>query len=234
MASQQHVTPPYAIIFQSEHSKLAGDLAKALREEVFGNLPEEVIKAIGEHDFGWIDNDTGQIRALSQTSPRPFLSLTTEETLPSWHSSIARAASVTPLMEVMVSRHFSLLGTVDPTRAGFVHEENERRSAIERILPFEPADLDRWTGAMGFCDLVSLYLCSGRRKPVELPFTHPSSPAAANAPKTTLSWTDNGQPRFSTPVVKPGTHVAMTVRQYSGSGTDLSPLALEWTFANPG
>ena len=231
MASQQHVTPPYAIIFQSEHSKLAGDLARALREDIFGDLPDEVIRAIAEHDLGWNDNDISQVHALGEASPRPFPALSTEETLPSWHNSIGHAASVTPLVEVMVSRHFSLLGTADPTRAGFVREENERRSAIERVLPFEPADLDRWTGAVGFCDLLSLYLCSGSREPVELPFAHPASPAAANAPRTTLSWNESRQPRFSSPVLKPDAHLAMSVRKYSGNGTALAPLTLEWTFA---
>ncbi len=32
---------------------------------------------------------------------------------------------------------------------------------------------ERWTGAIGFCDLLSLYLCSGAADPVELPLGHP-------------------------------------------------------------
>jgi hypothetical protein len=227
--TQKQVQVPYAIIFQAEHSQLAGQLAAALSEDVFGRLSSEVMQATGQHDFGWEASDQGQIEALSQRSPRPFPDLSAEETLPSWRSSVAHAGSVGPLVDVLVSRHFSLLGSGDPGREEFVRCETERREAIERILPYAPADLDRWTGAVGFCDLLSLYLCSGSQQPVAFPFAHPASPAATQAPKTTLSW-HNGSPRFSSAVLRPGSQVSLTVRQYSGSGTDLRPLTLQWSF----
>jgi hypothetical protein len=227
--TQKHVTAPYAIIFQAEHSQLAGQLAAALSENTFGEISPEVIQAAGQHDFGWQASDEGQIQSLGQKSPRPFPDLSVEETLPSWRNSVAYAASITPLIDVLVSRHFSLLGGGDPGRQGFVRDETERRQDIERALPCSRFDLDRWTAAVGFCDLLSLYLCSGSRQTVELPFAHPASPIAAQASKTTLSWVD-GSPCFSSPILKPGTQVLLTVREYSGRGTDLRPLTLQWSF----
>jgi hypothetical protein len=228
--TQKHVEAPYAIIFQAGHAKLAGDLAEALSEDAFGGLPPEVIQAVSQHDIGWDPSDKSQIESLGQTSPRPFPSLSAQETLPSWHRSVANAQSVAPLVYVLVSRHFSLLGRDDPDRADFVRAETERRAGIERALPYAPADLDRWTGALGFCDLLSLYLCSGSHQPVEFPMAHPADPAAAHAPKITLSF-DDRSPHFSSQVFKSGTHVSLMARSYSGRGTDLSPLALDWRFA---
>jgi hypothetical protein len=228
--TQKHVETPYAIIVQAEHARLAGDLAEALSEDAFGGLPPEVIQAVSQHDLGWDASDKNQLESLGQISPRPFPSLSAQETLPSWRRSVAHAQSVAPLVDVLVSRHFSLLGRGDPARADFVRTETERRAGIERVLPYAAADLDRWTGALGFCDLLSLYLCSGAHQPVEFPMAHPADPAAAHAPKTTLSF-DDGSPRFSSPVFKSGTHVSLTVRAYSGRGTDLSPLSLDWRFA---
>jgi hypothetical protein len=229
LESQKRAKPPCAIIFQAEHSKLAGDLAEALLPEVFGEFPRDVIQAIGQHDFGWNASDQSQIESLGQAGPRPFPSLSTEETLPSWHNSIAHARSIGPLVDVLVSRHFTLLGAVDPARADFVRIETERRREVERVLSYAPAELDRWIGALGFCDLLSLYLCCGSQQPAKFSLAHPADPTAAHARKITLSF-ENGLPRFSPPVLKPDTHFAMTVRNYAGPGVDLSPLTLKWRF----
>lgn len=229
--SQKRVTAPYGVIFQAEHSKLAGNLAEALLDDAFGDLPPEVIQAVGEHDFGWDLSDRAQMEALGQTNLRPFPSLSAEETLPSWRGSIAHAQSVGPLVDVLVSRHFCMLGGGDPNRADFVRTETERRATLEPDLPHELASLDRWTGAVGFCDLLSLYLCCGSHQMVEFPVAHPADPAAAHARKITLSWY-SGSPQFSSLVLKSGTQVSLTVRTYSGQGKSLTPLTLEWRFAN--
>ncbi len=89
--SQKAAEPPYAAVFQAEHSRLAGALASKLRGDVFGALPFGVIQAIGEHDFGWKVSDESQINSLSQREPRPFPKLSTENTLPSWNESVAHA-----------------------------------------------------------------------------------------------------------------------------------------------
>ena len=229
LETQKHIKAPYAIILQAEHSQLAGDLSAALSDNIFGELDPQVIQGTAEHDVGWDVSDKAQLEALGQQNPHPFPEIAVSENLDAWRKSIAHAASIAPLVEVIVSRHLTTLGMGDPQRQEFVQAETERRGNIERILPYEPADLDRWTGAIGFCDLLSLYLCSGSQQPVEFPFAHPADPASSDAPKTTLSWQD-GSPRFSSPVLKPGSRFSLVVREYSGIGTDLEPLKLEWIF----
>jgi len=226
--SQKHVRPPYAIVFQSEHSRVAGQIATALHDEVFGALKPEVIQAIAEHDFGWNDSDKEQLELLGTRDPRPFPALSAQETLPSWYGSVAHARSVSPLMEVLVSRHFSFLGAGDAARAEFVRSETERRSGMESNLGYGAAELDRWTDAVGFCDLVSLYLCSGRQDTVEIPLAHPSRPGAAGAPKVTLSWR-HGSLYFAPGVLGRDAVLSAQSFEYSGQGTDVKPLRLEWT-----
>jgi Protein of unknown function (DUF3891) len=226
---EKHITAPYAVVFQREHSQLAGELASALREDIFGELTPDVIGAAGQHDFGWDPSDLSQIESLPQGKLRPFPDLSVGETLPSWRNSLAHAASVSPLVEVLVSRHFCLLGSGDPGRQDFVNRETERRSKLESTLPFTAADLDRWADAVGFSDLLSLYLCSGCQESVQFPLAHPASPKASEAPKVTLLWR-SGSPAFSSPVLKPGTQVSMTVRTYSGEGADLPRQTFSWTF----
>lgn len=229
--SQKNVEPPFAIILQPEHSKLAGELAAALREDVFGSLNPDVIRAVSEHDLGWRESDDRQMKAIGRSKPRPFPDISAEESIGAGRKSIAKAATVSPLMEVLVSRHFTTLGSGDPTRQSFVQEETERRATIERTLQIAPADLDRWTAALGFCDLLSLYLCCGRQETVEFPLAHPADPAAEYAKKTTLAW-EQGSPRFSTPVLMPESRFELPVRTYTAAGGQLTPLTLSWTFVS--
>ena len=195
LKTEKRVAAPLGIIFQAEHSMLAGQLASALLPDAFGELPPEVIQAISEHDFGWKHSDQAQMDSLDRSAPRPFPALSTEETLPSWTDSIAHGRSVGPLMYVLISRHFTMLGGGDPGRAEFVRAETERRREAEDGLDCSRSDLDRWMGALGFLDLLSLCLCCGCQDPVELPMAHPSDPASSQARNATLLW-ENGSPDF--------------------------------------
>ncbi|MBV8569620.1 MAG: DUF3891 family protein, partial [Acidobacteriaceae bacterium] len=206
---------------------------RCLEERIFGPLLPDVIAAIARHDFGWDESDERQLKALPDAVPRPFPALDTEETLPSWSKSIALAAAVSPLVEVLVSRHFCLLGAGEPSRTGFVRAETARREAIERALPFPQADLDRWTGALGFCDLLSLYLCAGCTTPAEFPLAHPASPNAGMAPKTVLTWR-SGSPVLSPPALKPATEVALSLRLYTRDGASQASESLAWSFGKHG
>jgi Protein of unknown function (DUF3891) len=227
--SQKAAKPPYAIVFQAEHSRLAGALASALRDDVFGELPPEVIQAIGEHDYGWQTSDQSQVDAISAREPSPFPKLSTQETLPSWNESVAHAYRLGQLQYVVVSRHFSLLGPSDPERADFLAGEIRRRTEVERSLTCSTEDLNRWTAAIGFCDLLSLYLCSESRAPVEFRMAHPADPAASDAHKVTLIWKSDS-PQFSASILKSNATASINGLSYTAQGPELTPVKVEWTF----
>ncbi|MFL6416904.1 MAG: DUF3891 family protein [Bryobacteraceae bacterium] len=228
--SQKEAPPPYAIVFQAEHSRLAGALASGLRDEVFGELPPEVIQAIGEHDYGWQASDQSQINSRSAQEPRPFPKLSTEETVPSWNESIGHAHQIGQLQYVMVSRHFTLLGAADPERADFAAGENRRRAEVEHSLAYSADDLNRWTAAIGFCDLLSLYLCSGSQAPVEFPLAHPANPRSSEARKVTLVWRGNS-PQFSAPILKSDITASLNGSNYTRESPELTPVKVEWIFS---
>lgn len=225
---QKRPGAPAAVILQPDHSKLAGEIAKALRPEVFGDLPEPVMRAVAEHDFGWRASDEAQLAAIRQHPPRPFPLLSAAESLPAWRESVRRAERESPLEGVVVSRHFCALAAQDPPHRPFADEENPRREAIEKSLGVAPADLDRFTGAIGFCDLVSLYLCSGAREPAEFPLGHPALPQSRNARKVFLEWSGE-QPRFSSPLLAEGATVLLRAIHPDAGGAP-SPFTIEWRF----
>ncbi len=219
--------PPLEILFQSEHSRLAGALAQALLPDVFGELKPEVITAIAHHDYGWDASDQQQIDAIYDRAPRPFTEVSPEETLPCWIGSIAHGRRLGPLAGVLISRHCCLLGTGSGKHAEFVAEETARRREIEYALPYSPSDLDRWTAALGFCDLLSLYLCSGSQSSVTLPLAHPESDA--DRAEVALKWV-GGRACLSKLILDPNAQFSAVGIKYSSSAVALEPLALHWTF----
>jgi hypothetical protein len=133
------------------------------------------------------------------------------------------------LRGVITSRHFCALAPDDSAHHAFIEDETRRREQVERTLGIPAADLDRWTDVIGFCDLVSLYLCSGTTEPVELPLAHPALPKSREAPKVSLEWT-NGHPRFSSPLVNSGADFSITARKRLSPNSLLEPHTLAWTF----
>src|SRR5579875_2401730 len=85
LKTQKDIQPPFAILYQAEHSMLAGELARAFVAPEFCELPLEAVRAAGQHDFGWQASDQAQMDVLAEQMPRPFPALSTEETMPSWH-----------------------------------------------------------------------------------------------------------------------------------------------------
>ncbi|HEY7391956.1 MAG TPA: DUF3891 family protein [Bryobacteraceae bacterium] len=216
---------PHAVILQPDHSRLAGEIAKRLHASVFGDLPAEVLDAIREHDFGWEMSDRNQLANMRSEPLRPFPQLSPEETHPSWRESVRRAQESSPLKGVIISRHFCALASQFPPHFPFAEAENPRREQIERELKIPREDLDRWTAAIGFCDIVSLYLCCGAREPAEFSLAHPSLPSARQARKVVLEWVQ-GQPRFTEKIMVPGAAVYASAWEVPA----LHTTELEWRF----
>jgi Protein of unknown function (DUF3891) len=229
MEIQSDVKPPYAIVLQSAHSQLAGDFMRALRQDVFGAIPSDVMEAARQHDFGWAESDADQLRRLGERRPQPFSLVPDEAEISSWQSSLRRTEDAAPLINILISRHFCFLSKDNPPHKEFLQRETRRRERIENSLGFSVEDLNRWTAAVGFCDLLSLYFGCGSIEEAEFPLSHPADLAAANAPKVVLSWKD-GKPRFSPPMLEPNTF-RIEMKEYSGSGTELRERQAEWSFS---
>jgi hypothetical protein len=229
LETEKRAQPPCAIVFQSDHAVLAGDLARALDPDVFGEIPDEVIEAISQHDLGWNESDLAQLRNLANSHPQPFPRLSIEQGQEAWEACVRHARSLPALMYVLISRHFTALAADIPGREDFGQTESARRLPVERELSCPPADLERWMNALGFCDLLSLYLCCGSRQTATFPLAHPSIPASRNAPRVTVSW-DGQFPRFSRRLTQPGAEFAVPARVYSGAGGQTAPLELSWQF----
>jgi hypothetical protein len=161
------------LISQPAHAALAGQLAGFLRPTVFGSIPQEVIDIIGRHDRGWFEADSTALERASHTLPTSFLSVAPEDAVQAWRSSIRSAERQSLLAGILTSRRFCLLAPQnDSVHHQFWQEETERRELLEKDYS-SPADLDRLTAAMGFCDLLSLFLCCGWSKARRFPWLTP-------------------------------------------------------------
>jgi hypothetical protein len=203
--TQQHAPDFAACISQPAHAALAAQLATALNPAIFGALPPEVIDAVGRHDAGWAESDLAALERVVEQQPQSFVAVPPKHAVTAWRRSIRQAEAHSPLAGILISRHFCLLAPRDhdPHHAAFVEQENQRRAPLEAASSVPRDDLNRFTAALGFCDLLSLCLCSGLTGAVEIPLAHPADPASQHAPKVTVSLAGDTL-RFDQPTMSPG------------------------------
>jgi hypothetical protein len=213
-AAQRDVGLPCLLVPQPAHAVLAGELAAALLTTPFGPLPSEIQRAIQMHDTGWAASDAQQIQRLrgpqaANAAPISFIAISAEEAAEAWTASIDAVEAFSKTGAIIVSRHFSLLAQHDQVHhQRFLQAEKSRQRRLEGGMersadPPKSADLDLWTSALGFCDLVSLYLLSGLSREVEFPLAHPASPQAHTAPRVTMR-SEGQQLRFLPPITRGG------------------------------
>jgi hypothetical protein len=215
-ATQRALQLPCLLVPQPAHAVLAGALADGLRPEIFGELAPEIKRAIQMHDTGWAASDAQQIQRLraegphaSKAAPVSFMSVPPAEMIEAWSASIDSVETLSKVGAILVSRHFSLLAQPDLVQhQKFAQGEKLRQRRLEGstlqggLRPSEE-DLDRWTAALGFCDLVSLYLLCGLGREVEFPLAHPASPQAKTAPRVKLQMKER-ELHFTPATVHPG------------------------------
>jgi hypothetical protein len=177
------------MITQPSHAALAGDFAaKMIGPDLPANLPQKlppmdaaIIRAIALHDAGWGIPDAQAImqsRSVSQGSPRSFIQCSTAEFLSAWEKSIDVAASTGSAGGYMVSRHFARIAEQNAVHvpqedqhrvSSFLKSEAARQKQLSAKQELSKEELELLTDALQFCDLLSLYVCSGAQENAELP-----------------------------------------------------------------
>lgn len=203
-------------VSQPAHAALAGRLAAALEDAVFGRLPREVIDTVRLHDSGWAVPDLTALECCVEAHPHSFLNYPADKAVEAWRRSVRDAEARALVDGILTSRHFCLLAPRDdhPAHQEFITSETRRRAPYEETCDVSPADLDRYTGALGFCDLLSLCLCSGLNGTIRMPLCHPAAPEAEETEQVSISITANTI-GFDRPVLHRGTQVY--VDMWSGS-----------------
>jgi hypothetical protein len=209
-ATQREARRPCLLVPQPAHAVLAGELAAGLLDTSFGELPPEILRAIQMHDTGWAASDAQQIQRLrsgpemAKAEPVSFVAIAPGEMMEAWTASIESIEGWSKPGAIIVSRHFSLLAQHDqPHHQRFLRAEKLRQQRLESSATATPEDIERWTAALGFCDLVSLYLVSGLSREVEFPLAHPASPQAQMAPQVSMQM-EGRRLRFTPQTVRAG------------------------------
>jgi Protein of unknown function (DUF3891) len=166
---QRQSSSAYWVVTQPSHAALAGDIASALREDLFGAIDGTVARSIALHDSGWSMDDAAQIQTLradAKARPVSFVSVDPDSVLRAWTGSIDTAERFAAIGGYIVSRHFERLSQHDPEKYGakaepFRSREKQRQQRLRATLQAKEAELERLVDALQFCDLLSLYLCCG-------------------------------------------------------------------------
>ncbi len=170
------------LIPQPAHSALSGEIAARLLPEAFGKFDAGTIRAIALHDAGWSAFDAESIHASrSQTAAKKvaisFVATPPKEALAAWTGSVETALKASPLGGLLVSEHFRTIAQTQANEhpanakdiAAFIKQEEGRQAKLRPKIGLDLADVEQLVNGLRFCDLLSLYLCSGITQPVELP-----------------------------------------------------------------
>jgi hypothetical protein len=171
---QREKAPACWVVTQPSHAALAGDLASALSEDLFGPIDATVSRSIALHDAGWSMDDAAQIqtlRANPKTTPYSFVDTDPDRVLRGWSASIDTAEKFAAIGGYIVSRHFERLSQYQAEKFGqqaaaFRAREKQRQQRLRASLDADDARLERLVDALQFCDLLSLYLCCGSKRNV--------------------------------------------------------------------
>jgi hypothetical protein len=176
----------WLLITQPEHAALSGELASQIDAPGFPKVGSEVVHAIALHDAGWeqFEADPRAPRVHADGHPLSFLEIPPADFLRAWIGSIDCAEEESQVGGYLVSRHFSSLGEFrlqrndDPPAVrqqieAFLQEEKFRQTRLGNSAS-ERSRWDPLLPLLQFCDVLSLYLCSGTLQPVEFPYEFPN------------------------------------------------------------
>ncbi len=181
---QRQAPAEYWLVTQPDHARLSGHIASSLDADRFPQLTPGVIECIGQHDEGWRQFD-GAIPHPAKPSfnkngkPVTFIELLPDMFIPAWSASVENAMVIDDLGGATVSRHFSWIAEY---RLRTSNDSPEHRERLQHFVNAEKARQAKLAGTPGkeseiesalkllqFCDLLSLYLCSGSNANVEFP-----------------------------------------------------------------
>jgi hypothetical protein len=169
------------MITQPSHAALAGEFAASLAGALVPKLDDAVVRAIALHDAGWGVPDAQAImqsRSAGQGSPKSFIACSVGEFVNAWEKSIDIAESAGPAGGYIVSRHFVRIAEQGVTKypaadrdkaKRFLEHETTRQEQLAAKQNYSPAELEQLTDVLQFCDLLSLFVCSGARENAEFP-----------------------------------------------------------------
>lgn len=182
---QKQCAESWWLVAQPDHANLSGDLAANFVSPAFPKITPLIAKAVALHDAGWAIFPSEASPCVEPMigddwKPRSFIEFPPADFLRAWTGSIERAEGICAAGGIMVSGHFCWLGEmrlreqVDGAAdqqlvRSFLERETERQQRLASEHGVSTEESDALLKALQFCDLLSLYLCSGATEQVEFP-----------------------------------------------------------------
>ena len=169
------------MITQPSHAALAGEFAGKMTGPPAGKPDSAIVRAIALHDAGWGVPDAQAImlsRSVQQGCPKSFIDCKVSEFVAAWEKSIDIAESAGPAGGYIVSRHFARIAEHGAAKipegdrqkiTRFLEHETVRQKQLAAKQHHSVEELELLTDVLQFCDLLSLYVCSGARENAEFP-----------------------------------------------------------------
>jgi Protein of unknown function (DUF3891) len=232
---QKQTAQSWWLVAQPDHAALSGDLAASISSSHFPKLDAEVVQAIRLHDEGWAKFDAADDRSTKSQDttdkrnggarPLSFLDMRPSVFMRAWKDSIRRAEESSPLGGILVSQHFSRLAEnrlhtcadsfqdMENLR-GFLRHEAEQRRCLAAKIGHPDEQIHGFVEVLQFCDLLSLYLCSGAVEEVEFPQQFQG--------RTIVLWRAGEMCRTDPPIFGAGVSLGVSARRHPQSEAEVN------------
>lgn len=182
---QKQCAESWWLVSQPDHAGLSGDIAANFISPRFPRITAEIARCVGLHDAGWAmfepeRNPAAPPMIGDDWKPRAFMEFAPADFVPAWTGSIERAEHEGPAGGVMVSLHFAALarsrqkqqmdsGADAQLVCDFLERESARQQRLKQAGGISDGEAAELLNVVQFCDVLSLYLCSGATEDVEFP-----------------------------------------------------------------
>lgn len=150
---------------QHDHAELSGHVARNLKRQFFikDGYIDDVIKAVYEHDRGWIRMDASPIWNDRTSEPFSFGNYPLYPKLVLYRLGIDEVEQINPYAALLSSLHycsFSVFhGTTDKECLGFFRFESERQTKLRKVLSnISDGVIEAHLQLLQLCDHISLYV----------------------------------------------------------------------------
>ena len=160
----------YWLVTQPSHAALAGDLAAALREDLFGPIDQTVARSIALHDAGWSMEDAEFLVFREINKIYKMMEKLRKKELSGIRNQ--KSGALNPLKDINEEIYsFATLKQkeIDELKKleAFRKREKERQQMLRTGINHEQPALERLVDALQFCDALSLYLCCGSSQTIK-------------------------------------------------------------------
>lgn len=219
----------FIMVAQHDHAHLSGDIAQHIERRFLGDdtYVESVLRAVYEHDRGWIRLDETPVWNDRNMVPFSFTDYPLPPKLILYRYGIDETERLDEYAGLLCSLHYSsfqhIRHSTHPFCVDFMAYETQRQKRIRNRIRVDEELVHRHFQILQLCDELSLYVClnePGVPKEAEYPkykdgFHYPGLGQREDEGRWRAEWTDAGRIQVTPSLFEPSFTAELILKKVS-------------------